>query len=61
MDLPNRKPVVRPVWTGLRLMFWDTQGEIPFAWCRNCGGEVFRRNADLCFHCVKEEKRCIQE
>ena len=44
----------RPV----RMAFWatmgDVQGDIPAAWCENCGAEVFAWDETLCSRCKKE-------
>ena len=48
---PNRR---RPVRMVLLATMGDVQGDIPAAWCENCGAEVFAWGEALCSRCKKE-------
>lgn len=56
-----RPPSRRPVRIGLRIGLRDIQGEIPRAWCRSCGAEVFYGGADQCPRCGKEAQSHVYE
>lgn len=43
----------RPIRTGPPLFPGDQQRAIPYAWCRECGKEVFMWGEELCPDCVK--------
>lgn len=43
----------RPIRTGPPLFPGDHQSAIPYAWCRECGKEVFIWGEELCPDCVK--------
>ena len=41
----------RPIRIGTYPIFRDIQGQIPLAWCSECGSEVFDRAQQTCIHC----------
>ena len=54
MGILYLKPLLRrPIRTGPLLFPGDVQSDIPYAWCRECGREVFVWGQEICSECGK--------